>query len=356
MPTPGSSERVDSDADWGYGGPEPCSSEMEGRAKAVRRRRKDSTSAEAPSRRSKRLLDPKALCNTSGSPSDPHDLGARTGAIGDNGQSTASPIDMCSLSPSLADGALADEGTLTRSSSSSSSRLDFGPFSALRPFDDADPRELAGKGWDSDADWGYVGPEPCSSDVAGRDQAKQRRRKDAASDTAPFRRSKRRRDHRALGSTLGLPSDSQDLGVREGAIGEDRQSTASPIDARSLFPIPADGAPGGRKRPLPTSDSLPEGGHQPGASQLHQGRSLPGKRGRQPRACRQEANEVGLLWRTVDPSLLDDTTLTGDTSLSLAQVVLCLRRMLTMVPSGHAHDAANSLPWHTDWLSILYQG
>ena len=141
---------------------------------------------------------------------------------------------------------------------------------------------------------------------------------------------------RALGSTLGWPSDPQDLGVREGAIGKYGQSTASPIDARSLSPILADGALGGRKRPLPASDSLPEGWHQPGSSHLHQGRSLPGKRGCGPRASRQEANEVGLVWRTVDPSLLDDTTLTGDTSLSIDQVVLCLRSMLTMVPSGHA--------------------
>ena len=59
-------------------------------------------------------------------------------------------------------------GALTRSSSSSSSRSDFGPFSALRSFDDADPRELAGEGWDSDADWGYGGPEPCCADVDGR--------------------------------------------------------------------------------------------------------------------------------------------------------------------------------------------
>jgi len=121
-----------------------------------------------------------------------------------------SPIDARSLLPSPADEALADGGTRTRSSSPSSSRSDFGPFIALRSFDDADPRELAGEGWDSDADWGFGGPEPCDSDVDGQ-------------------------------------------------------------------------------------------------------------------ACRQEANEVGLLWRTVDPSLLDDATLTGDTSLSLAQVVLCLR-------------------------------
>jgi hypothetical protein len=39
----------------------------------------------------------------------------------------------------------------TRASSSSSSRLDFGPYSALRSFDQADPRELAREGWNSDA-------------------------------------------------------------------------------------------------------------------------------------------------------------------------------------------------------------
>ena len=42
--------------------------------------------------------------------------------------------------------------TLSRMSSSDSSRSDLGPFSALRSFDDADPRELAGEGWDSDAE------------------------------------------------------------------------------------------------------------------------------------------------------------------------------------------------------------
>ena len=159
-----------------------------GGGKAVRRRRQDPTSAEAPPRRSMQLLDPRALCNSFGSPSDPHDLGTRAGAIGDNGQKSASINDMCSLSPALADRALADADTRTRSSSSSSSRLDFGPFSSLRPLDDADPWELAGQGWDSDGDWGYGGPEPCCSDVAGRVKAKQSRRKDSASDTAPFRR------------------------------------------------------------------------------------------------------------------------------------------------------------------------
>ena len=44
-------------------------------------------------------------------------------------------------------------------SSPSPTGLVFGPFSALRPFDDAAPGELAGEGWDSDADWGFRGPE-----------------------------------------------------------------------------------------------------------------------------------------------------------------------------------------------------
>jgi len=75
-----------------------------------------------------------------------------------------------------------------------------------------------------------------------------------------------------------------------------------------------------------------------------------------PRAYRQEANEVGLLWRTVDPSLLDDATLTGDTSLSLGQVVFCLRRMLTMVTPGQDLDPEISPPWHADWFSSAELG
>jgi hypothetical protein len=89
-------------------------------------------------------------------------------------------------------------GTRTRSSSSASSRSDFGPFSALRSFDDADPRELAGEGWDSDADWGYGGPEPCFADVDGRAGTKRRRRDNLASNVAPPRRSKGLLDTSAL--------------------------------------------------------------------------------------------------------------------------------------------------------------
>jgi hypothetical protein len=84
-----------------------------------------------------------------------------------------------------------------------------------------------------------------------------------------------------------ISSDSQDLGVRVGVREVGRQSTASPIDARSSSPIPADWSLGGRKRPLPASDSFSKGGHQPVASSLHPRRSRPGKRGCLPRACRQ---------------------------------------------------------------------
>ena len=117
-------------------------------------------------------------------------------------------------------------GTLTRSSSSASSGSDFGPFSALRSFDDADPRELAGEGWDSDADWGYGSPEPGYADMDGRAGTKRNRRADPTSNVAP-RKSKRLLESSALRHTFGPPTHSQALRAREGATGESGQSTAS---------------------------------------------------------------------------------------------------------------------------------
>ena len=116
--------------------------------------------------------------------------------------------------------------TLSRTSSSASSRSDFGPFSAIRSFDDADPRELAGEGWDSDADWGYGSPEPGYADVDGRAGTKRNRRADPTSNAAP-RRSKRLLESSALRHTFGPPTHSQALRAREGATGESGQSTAS---------------------------------------------------------------------------------------------------------------------------------
>ena len=79
-------------------------------------------------------------------------------------------------------------GTRTRSSSSASSKSGFGPFSALRSFDDADPQELAG----------YGSPEPGDADVDGRAGTKRRRRDNLASNVAPPRRSKGLLDTSAL--------------------------------------------------------------------------------------------------------------------------------------------------------------
>ena len=56
-------------------------------------------------------------------------------------------------------------------SSPSPTGLVFGPFSALRSFDDAAPGELAGEGWDSDADWGFRGPDSGDSSPSIRRHA-----------------------------------------------------------------------------------------------------------------------------------------------------------------------------------------
>jgi len=63
------------------------------------------------------------------------------------------------------------------------------------------------------------------------------------------------------------------------------------------------------------------------------------------------ANEIGLLFRSVDPSLLEDPTLSGDTSLSLAQVAQCLRRMPELAATGDAQAGESSTPWHADCFS-----
>ena len=273
-----------------------------------------------------------------------------------------------------------DGGLTSRTSSSSSVGSDPGPFSAMGPLDDADPRELAREGWDSGADWDCGGPETgCPSPLApweaparksrvarrtyratqekdGSAPVKQGRRQDSGSYEAPPRRSKRLQDREAPRNTLESPSDPQELEAGAGANREGGHNIASPIDARSPSPTPTARAQGGRKRPPPESDSFFEDGHHPGISRLRKGRPLRGKRDLRPRACRQGANEVGLLLRTVDPSLLDDTALSGDTSLSLAQVAQCLCRMLKMASSRHAHGAENLLPWHTDCLSSAELG
>ena len=141
--------------------------------------------------------DHRAFGSTHGSPSDPRDPGTRESAIGEDaigegGHSTTRPIDAPSFLPTSANEVLAVGDTRARPSSPSSSRSDFGPFSVLLSFDNADPRELAKEGWDSDADWGFGGAEPCGLDVDDRDKSKPRRQKDSTAAAAPLRSSKRR--------------------------------------------------------------------------------------------------------------------------------------------------------------------
>jgi hypothetical protein len=73
-------------------------------------------------------------------------------------------------------------------------------------------------------------------------------------------------------------------------------------------------------------------------------------------AGRTRANEIGLMFRTVDPYLLEDPTLSGATSLSLAQVAQCLRRMLELAATGGAQDGDSSTPWHAEWFSSAELG
>jgi hypothetical protein len=58
----------------------------------------------------------------------------------------------------------------------------------------------------------------------------------------------------------------------------------------------------------------------------------------------------------LNPSQLEDPTLSGDTSLSPSQVAQCLRRMLELAATGGAQDGDSSTPWHADWFSSAELG
>jgi hypothetical protein len=229
------------------------------------------------------------------------------------------------------------EGLTAVGSSPSPPGLVFGPFSALRSLDDANPGELAGEGWDSDADWGFRGPE--------RGRSSPCIRRYASISPAPPPRSSHRL--RTLSSSLTvlrpLPVSQQtELGVGSNGEGSDLASSL----------VPSNGVQGSRKRLSSDCEpSLPDHTHSraPGLRRNtpRDAASKEAKRGasdakghfRHPRrvnrtsrssAGRTRANEIGLLFRSVDPSLLEDPTLSGDTSLLLALVAQCLRRIIGM--------------------------
>ena len=112
-------------------------------------------------------------------------------------------------------------------SSPSPTDLALGPFSALRSFDDADPGELAGEGWDSDADWGFRGPK--------RGRLSLRKRRVASIPSAFIPRSSDRLRSLAASHTvsryahrLKIPVPQQgELGVDSNGEGRDRVSSLS---------------------------------------------------------------------------------------------------------------------------------
>ena len=255
------------------------------------------------------------------------------------------------------------EGLTAVESSPSPTGLVFGPFSALRSFDDAAPGELAGERWDSDADWGFRGPESGRSSPSIRRCA-------SISPAPPPRSSHRLRTLAAsLTALRPLPVPQQaDLGAGSNGEGSDL--------APSL--VPSNRVQGTRKRLSSDCEpSLPDRTHSrtPGlrrntprdAASKEAKRGALGAKGnfrhrrRVNRTSRSSAgntraNEIGLLFRSVDPSLLEDPTLSGDTSLSLAQVAQCLHRMLELAATGVAQAGDSSSPWHADWFSSAELG
>ena len=105
------------------------------------------------------------------------------------------------------------EGLTAVESSPSPTGLVFGPFSALRSFDDAAPGELAGEGWDSDADWGLRGPDSCHSSPNIRRHA-------SHSPAPPPRSSHRLRTLAESLAALRPPPVSQQADLEAGSNGE----------------------------------------------------------------------------------------------------------------------------------------
>ena len=108
-------------------------------------------------------------------------------------------------------------------SSPSPTGLVFGPFSALRSFDDAAPGELAGERWDSDADWGFRGPESGRSSPSIQGYA-------SISPAPPPRSSHRLRTlAESLKALRPLPVSQQaELGVGSNGEGSDLASSLVP--------------------------------------------------------------------------------------------------------------------------------
>ena len=73
------------------------------------------------------------------------------------------------------------------------------------------------------------------------------------------------------------------------------------------------------------------------------------------RAVVEAGRQIGLWLRTADPSLVDTPSLQGDTCLAAAQVVECIKYMLSLIRERH-ETAEGSMPWNAEWLSSADMG
>jgi hypothetical protein len=134
-----------------------------------------------------------------------------------------------------------------------------------------------------------------------------------------------------------------------GASQEEMRGNASQHDECTPPSVSNTVAWGSNKRPHTENGA----GRSPLLPRGLKGRHADARRDSRPPALRAGVNEVGLLLRTVDPSLLTDPLLSGDTSLSLAQVA---QYMNELASSRHPHGPDNTITWHTDWFSTAALG
>jgi hypothetical protein len=100
-----------------------------------------------------------------------------------------------------------------------------------------------------------------------------------------------------------------------------RTESGSSMDGSSCLPLKPGRVSSSQTRNRPRQSiqrSAPPGGrHSPPLPQRPAGGPLGGSGASRPQPPRSRVHAVGLLLRTVDPSLLENPSLSGDTSLSL---------------------------------------
>ena len=115
------------------------------------------------------------------------------------------------------------------------------------------------------------------------------------------------------------------------------------------------GGPNLRPRPSAPPAAPSTGGQKP-RKRKRPPRPAVGEAAQGPRRVVVAAGpQIGLWLRTADPSLVDKPSLQGDTCLAVAQVVECIRTMLSLARTQH-EPGEDSLPWNAEWLSSADMG